>query len=144
MRTVIETYYKALINNDINLLKTVVSDDIFGVRTYLENTLFINGELYVYCETNDIRKVDIVSCLEDNQSAKLVLSLTGENTYLLNVKMEFINNKIFKVYEVLIQTMLDIRQPSLMKEQTSLAINDNHNSHQYKKQLNPQLKVHST
>jgi tRNA pseudouridine38-40 synthase len=97
MIELIKKYYYAWETNDLEILKSVISTPIFGVRTYLEDKLFTNEELYINFKTNKLNKVEILSYNTIDEVTKLELKIDG---VLVATRIVIQDEKIYKVYEI--------------------------------------------
>lgn len=98
MINVIKQYYTAWENDNIALLKSVVTTPIFGVRNYLEDRLFTNEELYNNFINNNITNVVINSYKTDQDIVKLDLTI---NDVPVAARIVIKDHKIYKVYEII-------------------------------------------
>lgn len=97
MINVIRQYYLAWETNDLELLQSVVLTPIFGVRTYLEEKLFTNEELYITFKLNKVNNVKILSYKIDKEVVTLELKI---DELLVAARIMIQDKKIYKVYEI--------------------------------------------
>ncbi len=96
MINLIKKYYQAWETKDINLLKEVVHSSIYGVRTYQEDKLFTNDELYTTFNNSTINKVEVIKTDIIEDAVKLLLTINNQS---VAAKIKIKDNKIYKVYE---------------------------------------------
>ena len=97
MINIIKKYYLAWETNDLELLKSVVTTPIFGVRTYLEEKLFTNEELHMTFNSNKLKTVEILSYKSDKEVTKLELKI---DDIPVSARIVIQDDKVYKVYEI--------------------------------------------
>lgn len=97
MIKLIESYYRAWETNDINLLKNVVHQDLYGVRSFEEGLYFTCDELISGFEKTNIEKASIDYYKFNNDTYNLELTI-NEKPVLAKITIK--DKRIYKVYEI--------------------------------------------
>ncbi len=96
MVNLIEKYYKAWETKDLSLLQETIHKTIYGIRTYSEEKLFTNEELFKYFAISNSFVTKIIKTSLNEDEVKLILEIDDKKVV---AKITFKDNKIYKVYE---------------------------------------------
>jgi tRNA pseudouridine38-40 synthase len=93
---IVNAFYIAWCNQDIETIQSLIDDSLFGIRTYKEIVLFSKQDLLDYIKKNPIKQVQFKDITETPNGWLYELEIDGVD---VSAKMRINNQTISKLYE---------------------------------------------